>query len=359
MAYKILIADETDMDRDVLALALGSECEVIEADSGRGTLVAIKENQKELAAILISMQLKDVDTMVLLRQFKDSGIAAQLPIFVLSKGDNAETERKCYGYDVFDFIRKPIDNYVIQKKVQQSIESSQSKLELQDKLKLQKQNNDRLNKLLSEKTQVKQVGGEKLIDAIGMVIEHRNLESTAHVARIKKFTRILAEYVSQKYPEYGLTKERIEVISNASALHDIGKIMIKDSVLLKPGRLTGDEFDYMKSHTLKGCDIIESIKDSLGEEYTTVSKEICRYHHERYDGKGYPEALVGDAIPISAQLVAVAEVYDALISDVIYREAVDKDEAHHMIVNGECGVFSPKLMECFRLAKKELEDAAS
>ena len=171
-----------------------------------------------------------------------------------------------------------------------------------------------------------------------------------------EFTNILAEKAAEKYPEYGLTPEKIAVIVAASPLHDIGKIAIKDSVLLKPGRLTDEEFEYMKTHTTKGCEILTQIAGTWSEEYEKISYEICRHHHERYDGKGYPDGLAGEDIPISAQLVSIADVYDALVSDRVYKKAIEKGKAYQMILDGECGTFSPRLIECFKESRQEFEE---
>lgn len=167
---------------------------------------------------------------------------------------------------------------------------------------------------------------------------------------------ILAEKFSVQYPEYNLKEDTIQTIINTSPLHDVGKISIPDSILLKPGRLTKDEFEYMKSHTIRGCEIIEAMSKDWESDVKKTSLEIARWHHERYDGKGYPDGLKGDDIPISAQLVSLADVYDALVSERCYKESYSKDEAYRMIITGECGVFLPKLIEVFRNSKKEFED---
>lgn len=157
--------------------------------------------------------------------------------------------------------------------------------------------------------------------------------------RVKGYTKILAEAFRVQYPEYGLTENTIDTIVAASALHDLGKIAIPDRILLKPGRLDKDEFEYMKSHTIRGCEILESMKVEWNPAMKKISLEIIRHHHERYDGKGYPDGLKGDEIPISAQLVSVADVYDALINELLLQGASSKEEAFHMIMNGECGAF--------------------
>lgn len=196
---------------------------------------------------------------------------------------------------------------------------------------------------------------DRIIDIISNVIEFRNLESGDHVKRVKTFTNILARYMANKYPEYCLDDKEINIITSAAALHDVGKIVISDNILLKNGKLDKDEFEIMKSHTTKGCIILDMLNDILKGEEWKVSHEICKYHHERYDGKGYPENLKGEEIPISAQIVSIADVYDALVHERVYKKAFSTKEAYNMIKNGECGTFSPKLMNCFDLARKELE----
>lgn len=158
------------------------------------------------------------------------------------------------------------------------------------------------------------------------------------------------------YPEYGLTQETVDTITSASSLHDVGKISIPDSVLLKPGRLTDDEFDLMKTHSMRGSEVIMAIAPVEGSEFFDCANDIAKYHHERFDGRGYPCKLVGDDIPISAQIVSIADVYDALTHERCYKAAFAPDVAYQMIMNGECGTFNPKLLDCFTKARKEFED---
>ena len=212
--------------------------------------------------------------------------------------------------------------------------------------------------MLKEQAKKLEESNEKIIDILGTVVESRNLESGEHIKRVKGLTGVLALQVMADYPEYGLDEQKVEAIVAASSLHDVGKISIPDHILLKPSRLTEKEFEYMKLHTTKGCEILDKIEGIWDEEYKEMSYEICRYHHERYDGKGYPDHLEGEQIPISAQIVSIADVYDALVCERVYKKAFPKDIAFHMIMNGECGVFSPKLLECFQKVKNEFERIA-
>ena len=181
------------------------------------------------------------------------------------------------------------------------------------------------------------------------------MESGMHIKRVKGLTQIMAQAYAKLYPEEGLTEEDIYMIVKASALHDIGKIAVPDNILLKPGRLTDEEFKIMQSHTTKGCEILSKLEEVQESGQYQVSYDICRHHHERYDGRGYPDGLVGDDIPLSAQLVSVVDVYDALVSERVYKKAFSKDEAYDMIMNGKCGTFSPKMLKCFEKARKVIE----
>ena len=196
----------------------------------------------------------------------------------------------------------------------------------------------------------------RLLDILGAVVESRSLGGGSHIDRIKNFTRVLTEEVMNSYPEYFINPYVVEVIVSASALHDIGKITIPDAILFKPGRLTREEFDYMKTHTTRGCEILDSIVGAWTDDFRKTAHQICRHHHEKYDGKGYPDGLRGDEIPIAAQIVSVADVYDALVCERVYKDAFTKEQAFNMIFSGECGMFNPKLMDAFRKCSGRFEE---
>ena len=197
---------------------------------------------------------------------------------------------------------------------------------------------------------------ERMLYLMNNLLGMRDIESGEHVKRVQALTGILARYMARICPEYQLDEERIRLITDASALHDVGKIAIPDAILLKPGCLTKEEYKIMQTHTTKGSEMIRMMVNIGQEEYGRISYEICRYHHERYDGCGYPEKLRGEEIPIAAQIVSVADVYDALTSERSYKRAYTTDEAYGMIVKGECGIFSPKLLKCLRLAGAEVAE---
>ncbi|MCR5356073.1 MAG: transporter substrate-binding domain-containing protein [Lachnospiraceae bacterium] len=231
-----------------------------------------------------------------------------------------------------------------------------------EELRREKEEQEKLENMVEERTaqlEEKNISlnrmNNDIIELMGNIVEGRDAESGQHVRRVKDFTNILATQVMREHPEYNLTKELVDIITSASALHDVGKITISDSILLKPGRLTNEEYEIMKSHTVNGCAILDKMPADWDEQYMKTSMEICRYHHEKYDGKGYPEGLSGDDIPISAQIVSVADCYDALVSKRVYKDAYTCDEAYDMIQRGECGMFNPALMDCLMMCKDQFE----
>lgn len=235
-----------------------------------------------------------------------------------------------------------INIYVYKNHLEQQVQEQTAVLrKAYEKLEKQKERVEKLNK--------------DILDMLGMIVEFRNLESGEHIMRVKGYTKILAEKFKELYPEYNLTDEMIDNIVEASALHDLGKISIPDKILLKPGKLTKEEFEYMKLHTVKGCELIQAVNLEQSEELKQICYDIIRYHHERYDGKGYPDGLKGDEIPVSAQLVSLADVYDALINERCYKDAFSNEKAFNMIMNGECGTFSPKLLETFKQVRDKFE----
>lgn len=197
---------------------------------------------------------------------------------------------------------------------------------------------------------------EEIIELLGDITEARDVESGQHIKRVKGFTRILAEQVMQDWPQFKLTQNKVEIITSASALHDIGKITIPDAILLKPGKLTSAEFDIMKTHSLNGCDILKHAPQDWSEAYLSTSLEICRSHHEKWDGRGYPDGLKGDQIPISAQIVSIADCYDALTTKRVYKDAYSPEKAFEMIFNGECGAFSDMIMQSFGKSRERFAD---
>lgn len=322
----------------------------------RMALDIIDRESKNISAILLDLVMPEMDGFGVLTELKKRDLLDQIPVLVISGETSSQMENKCFDYGVVDFIGKPYNASIVRKRVENLVAHFTDRNHLKEKVEEQTVVLRKAYQTLQVQAKQLQKRNLDIIEMVGTIVEFRSLESGEHIQRVKGYTQILAKAFAKLYPEYGLTKEQIDVIVAASALHDIGKIAIPDSILLKPGKLTDDEFDYMKSHTLRGCEILESMKKNWDEDYQKASYEICRSHHERYDGRGYPDGLKEDEIPVSAQLVSVADVYDALINERCYKAAFSKEEAFYMIINGECGVFSPKLMEAFRAVRRQFEE---
>ena len=359
MKNKILVVDDALMNRDILKEILKDTYDILEAEDGKSALEILDAENNEISAILLDLVMPVMDGFEVLEELNARKMIEKIPVLIISGENSTQNEQRCFDLGIADFIGKPFNARLVRKRVQNAAEHYANRNELEAKV--EEQTNVLRKAYITLKSQAEQLKrrNQDIIEILGTVVEYRNLESGEHVKRVGEYTRILAETFMVEYPEYGLTQDKIDVIVSASALHDIGKITIPDSILLKPGRLTKDEFEYMKSHTTRGCELLESMKNVLDPKYEKVSSEICRHHHERFDGKGYPDGLKGDAIPLSAQLVSVADVYDALVNERCYKDASSPEEAFRMIVNGECGVFSPRLMEVFRKVRPQFEKIAT
>lgn len=358
MRNKILIVDDSFINRELLTEMLEDEYEVITCENGLQALELMEENYNELAIILLDLVMPVLDGVGFLKALQNKPIMKDIPILVISGETNVETEIKCFDYGVFDFIKKPFDNRLVKKRIKNAVDLYMYKNNLEERVAEQTSVISEQYNLLKHQADQLAKSNVSIIEILGTIVEYRNLESGEHIQRVKSYTRILGEQLMEDYPEYNLTSKQLNVIVSASALHDVGKIAIPDSILLKPGRLTKEEFEFMKEYTTKGCEIINNIRGVWSEEYAKASYEICRHHHERYDGRGYPDGLLGENIPISAQLVAVADVYDALVNERVYKSAFSADKAFNMIINGECGTFSPKLMDCFTKCRDRFESLA-
>ncbi len=355
MRDKVLIVDDSRLNRDILEEILLEEYAVLLAEDGKTALALLEEHHDEIATVLLDLLMPEMDGFEVLQIMKEKGWMEKIPVLIISGETSVQTEKQCFDMGVSDFIKKPFDNTIVKKRVNNITSLFQYQNNLEEKVEKQTQALRMQYDLLQMQADKLNKSNESIIEILGTVVEYRNLESGEHIKRVKGFTRILAREMMIQYPEYGLTPEEIEVIVVASSLHDVGKIVIPDDILLKPGRLTKEEFEIMKSHTTRGSDMLANFIGIFEKDYERISYEICRYHHERYDGNGYPDRLVGEEIPISAQLVSVADVYDALVSERVYKSAFSREDAFHMIVTGECGTFSPKLIECFRNVREEYE----
>lgn len=339
---KILIVDDQAFNHILIKELLESEYEFLDANDGYEALEIIEKRHDEISLILLDLQMEGISGFDVLAKLNETGYIKRNPVIVITGDNNESVEVKSLEMHASDFLFKPFSATVLRQRIKNVIQLNDYQVKLEEKV--------------LEQTQKIRKFNNSLLDLLGILVEFRDLESGNHVFRVKNYTHVLAKKLQTRYLEYNLTDKLIEDISNASVLHDLGKIAIPDNILLKPGRLTAEEFEIMKTHTTRGSDLIMQINDIMELDFFKLAFEITRHHHERFDGRGYPDHLVGDAIPISAQLVSVADVFDALVSDRVYKKAVEPEKARDMILNNECGVFSEKLMECFKECFEEFKE---
>ena len=379
MRSKILIAVNDDDTREILEeMFEETDFEAVPVETGTEASKVIDSEGRNLALVILDTDLPEISAQDIAKKISDSEFSAAIPIFVVSEDTSLKMEKSMLKAGATDFRKKPFDSNLVKKKLLKFIELySVNELLAAERAKtkaLEKQNellksgsgaaNDAEGSISAasgggaSKAEIKNFTRmhDNLIELVGRIIEYRNPENHSHVRRMKGLVKIMGKHMIELYPEYGLTLEKVDMIVSAASIHDLGKQAIPDSVILKPGRFTNDEYELMKSHTLKGIDLLDSIRGCWDDEYDRIVRRIVRSHHEKYDGGGYPDGLKGDDIPIEAQLISIADTYDALVNDRVYKKAYPKDVAFNMIMAGECGVFPPKILECFKVCRGELED---
>ncbi len=351
----VLITDDVEVNRVILREILKDEYNLLEAADGLETMELIHQNSDSISAVLLDVIMPNMDGFAVLENMAEEKLLDRIPVLLISADRSVEFERDGYQKGAFDFIHKPFDGLIVKARLKRAVELYENKNHLKEVV--GKQTELLQKQIVQLKTQEKQLRkmNSNIIDVMSSVVEFRNLESGLHVKRIRKYSLVLANTVMANDPEYHLTKEKVEMIASASALHDVGKIGIPDSVLLKPGKLTPEEFEVMKTHTTKGAAIIDELEWIQDEEIHQVSTDICMYHHEKWDGRGYPKGLKGDEIPISAQIVSIADCFDALTSVRCYKPPYTAEEAYSMIQEGQCGAFSPQMLKCLTLCMPEFK----
>lgn len=329
----ILIVDDMEINRTILRQIFEDRYTPLEAEDGNQALDLLEKHRQRIAVMLLDLVMPVMDGYTVLEDIRRKG-TADFPIIVITAEDSVEKEVQSFDLGAWDIIKKPFEPHVVQRRVQNAVELNLRRLNQQELIEAQAQK-------LRESSAV-------MIEALSSIIEYRSVETGQHIQRIRMFTQVLLEDVAACYPEFGLNSRKIEIIVSASSMHDIGKIAIPDSILNKPGRLSAEEFEVMKTHTVKGCEMLAALDRMSDKEYLQYAYNICRHHHERWDGRGYPDGLKGDRIPVCAQVVGIADCYDALTTDRVYKKAIPPEQALNMILNGECGAFSPRLLESLK-----------
>ena len=339
---QILIVDDSEMNREILTEMLQDDFRILEAENGEEALKMLKQYGTGISLMLLDIVMPVMNGFEVLAAMAREHWMDDIPVIMISSEGSEDYIRRAYEMGIADYIRRPFDAKIVYQRVFNTI-----KLYAKQR---------RLISLVADQIYEKEKNNRMMVGILSQIVEFRNGESGPHVLHIQTLTRLLLERLVQKTGQYGLSWSEQYMISMASALHDIGKIGIDEKILNKPGKLTKEEFDIMKTHTLIGATMLENLKMYQGEILLEVAYQICRWHHERYDGKGYPDGLVGEEIPISAQVVSLADAYDALISDRVYKKAYSHEQAVKMILNGECGAFNPVLLECLTDIQDHLKE---
>ena len=329
---KILIADDSEMNRSILADMLSDSYEIIEAEDGVQAVSILKNSVADLSLVLLDIVMPRMDGFGVLEAMNQNGWIEDLPVIIISAETSSSHVERAYELGATDFIARPFDAIIVQRRVVNSL------------LLYAKQK--RLISLVEDQVYEKERQSDLMIDILSHIMEFRNGESGLHILHVRNLTDLLLSCLIKKTDKYKLTMADISLISTASALHDVGKMAIDEKILNKPGKLTDEEFEIMKTHSAIGANMISDLPVHQQEQLVKTAYEICRWHHERWDGRGYPDGLKGDEIPISAQVVSLADVYDALTSERVYKPPFSHEEAVDMITHGKCGVFNPLLLEC-------------
>ena len=342
---QILIVDDSEMNREILTEMLQDDFRILEAENGEEALKMLKQYDTGISLMLLDIVMPVMNGFEVLAAMAREHWMDDIPVIMISSEGSEDYIRRAYEMGIADYIRRPFDAKIVYQRVFNTI-----KLYAKQR---------RLISLVADQIYEKEKNNRMMVGILSQIVEFRNGESGPHVLHIQTLTRLLLERLVQKTGQYGLSWSEQYMISMASALHDIGKIGIDEKILNKPGKLTKEEFVIMKTHTLIGATMLENLKMYQGEILLEVAYQICRWHHERYDGKGYPDGLVGEEIPISAQVVSLADAYDALISDRVYKKAYSHEQAVKMILNGECGAFNPVLLECLTDIQDHLKEVVN
>nr|WP_296091780.1 diguanylate cyclase [uncultured Dorea sp.] len=328
---QILVVDDSELNRGILIEMLKEEFDIIEAENGKEAVDKIRKYGKKLSVVLLDIVMPVMDGFEVLSVMNRNHWIEDIPVIMISSEESEGFIRKAFNFGVSDYISRPFDCDIVYQRVFNTI-----KLYAKQR---------RLMTLVSDQILEKEKNNQMMVEVLSQIVEFRNEESGLHVLHIKILTEMLLEYLVQKTDKYELSPDECHMIATASAFHDIGKIGIDEKILNKPGKLTPEEFEQIKQHTLIGASMLDKMDRYKDEPLIKIAYQICRWHHERYDGRGYPDGLLGEEIPISAQIVSIADVYDALISERAYKKAFSHEKALEMIVNGECGTFNPLLLE--------------
>ena len=341
----VLIVDDSALNREILSSILKNEYDIIEAENGRQAMELIEYYGADISVVLLDLIMPEMSGFDVLDQMEFHGLLSSIPVIAITGDESSNSMRLAYEKGVSDYIIRPFDAKIVYRRVSNTIKVYTRQRQLVEEI--------------THEIRSKEKNRSMIVEILSQIVEQPNGDCEGnHAEHMMQFSMCILEKLIQKGNVYGLKDSDIYVISTAAALHDIGKAQIDRNILNKKGKLTQEEFEIMKTHTVLGEKMLKNLKSYEKEPLVKYAKEICRHHHERYDGKGYPDGLKGDEISISAQVVSICDVYDALISKRPYKPAYTHEEAIKMIKNGECGKFNPIILECFEECAERFKEIA-
>ena len=338
---QILLVDDSKMNRMMLKEILGGDYSILEAENGQECLEKMQAEAGNIALVLLDINMPVMDGFEVLKAMNVNHTIEDIPVIMISSDDSDAAIRRSYELGASDYVTRPFDARIVYRRVTNTI-----KLYAKQR---------RLVQMVSDQIRARENNTDTLVGVLSHIVEFRNGESGAHVLHIRIITELLLHRLLEISSQYPITAEQQDNIPLASALHDIGKIGIDEKILNKPGKLTPEEYEVIKTQSMLGAEMLHQLENFNEQPLLQTAYEITRWHHERWDGRGYPDGLKGDEIPISAQLVALADVYDALTSERCYKKAFSHEKAVQMILNGECGAFNPLLLQCLTDMQTDLK----
>lgn len=348
MNSTILIIEDVELNRVLLKQMFEQEYQIVEKENGKLGIEYLKEHLEEIAIVLLDVKMPVMDGYQVMEYMKKNGWMTHIPVILITDDEEGNAMERGYGLGATDVIFKPFRRHIVIQRVNNVIELYRHKNHLEEMVKRQTEELSRQYEKLREHH-------EHLIEVMHDIIEYRHTEASKHIKYVQGYTSILLHHFACLYPKSKMTEEKINMIVQATQMHDVGKITLPDSLISRQGRLSDFEMDMLKEHTTKGERIMQVMTEFEREEYQEICRNVCLYHHEKYDGRGYPFGLKKDRIPIEAQIVALADMYDALVNSPARKEIETKEEAYSMLLSGSCGVLSPKMKACLESAKEELE----
>lgn len=345
----ILIIEDEEVNRAILGQMFEKEYRIAESTNGLEGIQYMEQHQDEIVMVLLDIRMPVMDGYQVMEHMKEKGYMQQIPVILITSDDAGDAMERGYALGATDVVKKPFKASIAIQRVHNVIELYHHKNHLEELVMLQTAELNRQNDILKNHNRA-------MLELLRDIITFRNMESEQHIRYVEGYTRILAKQYAVLYPRSRMTEKKIEYIVQAAGMHDLGKITMPDLLIKRQGRLLAEEIEYLKEHTVKGSHIIKVMSEFQNGDLYRICYNVCRYHHEKYDGTGYPEGIKGEKIPMEAQIVALADMYDALVNVTANKESFSKEQAVRMLLDGECGELSPRMKECLWAARTELEE---